>query len=63
MKQNEEYMENLAEVVQKALAQVAQITDETALENMRVEYLGKKGYFTELMKGLGKLSADRKSVV
>lgn len=53
-------MENLAEVVQKALVQVAQITDETALENMRVEYLGKKGYFTELMKGLGKLSAEER---
>lgn len=53
-------MDNLEELVVKATAQVAEATDEAALDSIRVEYLGKKGYFTELMKGLGALSAEER---
>lgn len=53
-------MDNLEELVVKATAQVAEATDEATLDSIRVEYLGKKGYFTELMKGLGALSAEER---
>ncbi|MGN1393714.1 MAG: phenylalanine--tRNA ligase subunit alpha [Succinivibrionaceae bacterium] len=53
-------MENLEELVAKATAQIAEVSDEVALDNIRVEFLGKKGYFTELMKGLGALTAEER---
>lgn len=56
-------MDNLEELVVKATAQVAEATDEAALDSIRVEYLGKKGYFTELMKGLGALSAEERHIM
>ncbi len=41
-------------------AALAEATDAEALENLRVEYLGKKGHVQELMKGL-KDAADKKA--
>ncbi len=44
-----ERIEELETLFEKALSEA---TDAAALENLRVEYLGKKGHVAELMKGL-----------
>jgi phenylalanyl-tRNA synthetase alpha chain len=43
---------------QAALAAIESAADLPALDNVRVHYLGKKGVFTELLKGLGALDPD-----
>lgn len=53
-------MENLATLADEAIKAVNAASDEAALDLVRVEYLGKKGKLTELLKGLGKLSAEER---
>lgn len=53
-------MENLDALTQQALAAVAQSTDSAALDAVRVQYLGKKGEITALMKQLGRVSAEER---
>ncbi|MFO7552771.1 MAG: phenylalanine--tRNA ligase subunit alpha [Haliea sp.] len=53
-------MENLKPLVEEAKAAIAAATDSAALEQLRVDFLGKKGRVTELLKGLGKLSAEER---
>lgn len=55
-------MQNLEEQVTKVLAQINSVTNEQDLEPIRIEYLGKKGYFTELMKGLSTLTPEERPV-
>ena len=50
-------MENLEPLANEAKAAIAAATDGATLEQLRVDYLGKKGQLTGLLKGLGKLSA------
>ena len=53
-------MENLDTLTTEALAAIEQAEDVAGLEQLRVQFLGKKGSLTELLKGLGKLdAADR----
>ncbi len=53
-------MENLEELADKAKAAVAAAGSSAELDAVRVEFLGKKGQITALLKGLGKLSADER---
>lgn len=53
-------MENLEALKQQALADVAQATDLKRLDEVRVNWLGKKSQLTDLMKGLGKLPAEER---
>jgi phenylalanyl-tRNA synthetase alpha chain len=53
-------MENLEELATAAKAAIAAAEDGAALEQLRVDYLGKKGQITALLKGLGKLSAEER---
>ena len=53
-------MENLDALVSQALEAVRQTADVNALEQLRVQYLGKKGELTALMQTLGKLSAEER---
>ena len=53
-------MENLEQLASEAKAAIATAQDASALEQLRVDYLGKKGQFTALLKGLGKLSAEER---
>ena len=53
-------MEHLKQLVTDGLNAVAQAADETALDQVRVQYLGKKGELTQQLKNLGKLSADER---
>lgn len=53
-------MENLVALTEEALKLVSDAEDLAALDHVRVEYLGKKGQITALLKGLGKLSAEER---
>lgn len=53
-------MEDLNNLAQQARDAITAAADGKALENLRVEYLGKKGQVTALLKGLGKLSAEER---
>jgi phenylalanyl-tRNA synthetase alpha chain len=53
-------MEELQQILDQALQQFAQISDEAELEQVKARYLGKEGSLTVLLKGLGKLSAEER---
>ncbi|QIB64646.1 phenylalanine--tRNA ligase subunit alpha [Kineobactrum salinum] len=53
-------MDNLTPLAEEAKAAIAAAADSAALEQLRVDFLGKKGRLTELLKGLGKLSAEER---
>lgn len=51
-------MENLDTLTQQALAAVAAANDGASLDQVRVQYLGKKGEITSLMKNLGSVAPE-----
>ncbi|PSF04663.1 phenylalanine--tRNA ligase subunit alpha [Marinobacter fuscus] len=53
-------MENLKQLVQDGLSAVEAADNLQALDQIRVEYLGKKGVITQQAKTLGKLSAEER---
>ena len=53
-------MDNLEQIVSRALAEFSACADPAALENAKARYLGKAGALTDLLKGLGKLSATER---
>lgn len=53
-------MENLQNLVTEALAKVEQAQDVQVLDQVRVDYLGKKGVLTAQLKTLGKLSNEER---
>ncbi|MDQ0245850.1 phenylalanyl-tRNA synthetase alpha chain [Bacillus fengqiuensis] len=55
--------ERLKELQQEAIAKIETATDLKALNDVRVAYLGKKGPITEVLRGMGKLSAEERPVM
>lgn len=53
-------MVELEQIVDRAQAAVAEAADLSSLETLRVEYLGKKGQLTSLLKSLGSIPADQR---
>lgn len=53
-------MENVEDLLNKSLQDVASATDLQTLDKVRVEYLGKNGHLTQLLKSLGKLPAEER---
>lgn len=53
-------MQQLQQLLAEALSAVNSISELRALDDARVKYLGKKGEITQLLKGLGKLSAEER---
>ena len=53
----------LKELQAEALLKVEQAEDLKALNDIRVAYLGKKGPITEVLRGMGKLSAEERPVI
>ena len=53
-------MENMEDLKSEIVAMINAAADMKTLEEIRVSVLGKKGKITELMKGLGALSAEEK---
>ena len=55
--------EMLKELREKSLSAIAGTEDAEALEALRVQYLGKKGELTAILKQMGKLSAEERPVM
>jgi phenylalanyl-tRNA synthetase alpha chain len=55
--------EKLLELKSQALEQFGHADSETELNELRIKYLGKKGELTEVLKGMGKLSAEDRPVI
>ena len=53
-------MENLEQLVQRAIEAVEAADKISELDQVRVDYLGKKGEITQLLKTLGKLDASER---
>jgi phenylalanyl-tRNA synthetase alpha chain len=53
-------MENLDSLTNEALQAIEQAPDVPGLEQLRVQYLGKKGSLTEQLKSLGKLEPEER---
>jgi phenylalanyl-tRNA synthetase alpha chain len=53
-------MDNLNALAQEVKDAIAGAQDNATLEQLRVDFLGKKGQITALLKGLGKLSAEER---
>ena len=53
-------MDSLEQIVTSAIADFDACDDPPALENAKAKYLGKTGALTDLLKGLGKLSATER---
>lgn len=56
-------MQDITILQQQALDAIDQASNETALDAIRVEYLGKKGKLTDILKNLVHLSAEEKPKV
>ena len=56
-------MTEITEIAKQARTSISTAADLPALENLRVEYLGKKGKLTALLKGLGALSVEERPAV
>lgn len=54
---------NLEDIVTQALQALAQAQDLSQLDQVRVDYLGKKGVFTQQMKELGALDSEQRRAV
>ena len=48
-------------LLSEALLDIERASDEKSLDSLRVQYLGKKGSFTDLLKTLGKLPAGQRA--
>ena len=55
--------EKLEAIRQKAEAELSAITEQSELENFRVQVLGKKGELTSMLKMMGSLSAEERPVM
>ncbi|MBF0469781.1 MAG: phenylalanine--tRNA ligase subunit alpha [Gammaproteobacteria bacterium] len=60
MLSGESSLEQLTTIASSAEEEIASCCELKALEQLRVNYLGKRGVFTEQMKGLGKLSPEER---
>lgn len=56
-------MQDITELQRQAAIDVEAAQDATALESIRIDYLGKKGRLTEILKNLANLSAEEKPKV
>ena len=55
--------EQLIAIKEKALNEIKEAKDSSAIENIRVKFLGKKGELTGILRGMGALSAEERPVI
>jgi len=55
--------EKLEALRTEALAALSNVQDASALQELRVKYLGKKGALTEVLRGMGALSAEERPII
>ncbi|MFH1008419.1 MAG: phenylalanine--tRNA ligase subunit alpha [Candidatus Latescibacterota bacterium] len=53
-------MENVQDIVQEAIAEIAACSDEQALDAVRVNYLGRKGRLTFVMRAIGEYPPEER---
>ncbi len=55
--------EQLEQLLQESIGAIAAAQSEVALQEVRVQVLGKKGALTNIMKGMGQLAAEERPIV
>ena len=55
--------EQIENMKQKAMEQIAKSENAQALNDVRVQYLGKKGELTAVLRGMGALSAEERPII
>ena len=55
--------EKIMQIKEIATEELNQVTDLKALNDLRVKYLGKKGELTQVLRGMGALSAEERPVI
>ncbi|TCI56504.1 phenylalanine--tRNA ligase subunit alpha [Exiguobacterium sp. SH1S21] len=55
--------EQLEQLQREALQEIETASSQKTLNDVRIKYLGKKGPMTEVLRGMGKLSAEERPVV
>ncbi len=55
--------EELEAIQTEVLQALKQINTQDQLESLRIEYFGRKGKFTDVMKGMGKLSKEERPIL
>ncbi|WP_248930173.1 phenylalanine--tRNA ligase subunit alpha [Paenibacillus hamazuiensis] len=55
--------DKLEALKQEALQELAQVENQQQLNDLRVKYLGKKGPLTEILRGMGALSAEERPII
>lgn len=55
--------ERLEALKVEALQELGQVSSQQELNDLRVKYLGKKGALTEILRGMGSLSAEERPVI
>ncbi|WP_274363426.1 phenylalanine--tRNA ligase subunit alpha [Paenibacillus thermotolerans] len=55
--------ERLEALRQEALQELGAVSDPGVLNDLRVKYLGKKGQLTEILRGMGALSAEERPII
>jgi phenylalanyl-tRNA synthetase alpha chain len=53
-------LEQFEKIGKDALAELKKITDNTALEDFRIKYLGRKGQITQILSKIGQFPADQR---
>ncbi len=56
-------LDALNDIVSEAITAISNATDNPSLDNIRVEYLGKKGKITAYLKQLGNVSVEERPVI
>ena len=55
--------EQIESIKQKSISEIENAKDLKQLNDLRVQYLGKKGELTSVLRGMGALSAEERPVI
>ncbi|TVY07659.1 phenylalanine--tRNA ligase subunit alpha [Paenibacillus cremeus] len=55
--------ERLLSLKEEALSELSQVENQQQLNDLRIKYLGKKGPLTEILRGMGALSAEERPII
>ncbi|MED4609629.1 phenylalanine--tRNA ligase subunit alpha, partial [Paenibacillus validus] len=55
--------ERLLQLKDEALGELAGVQNQQQLNDLRIKYLGKKGPLTEVLRGMGALSAEERPLI
>src|SRR5580704_15898666 len=56
------YVQDLDQILQEAQRELTTVSDIKSIEDTRVQFLGKKGRLTDVLKSLGKLSPEERPI-